>query len=422
MIRRTTPPPPERRTRTDLAVTAALTVATLAVVGGSWLVSDTRGTDHTTAAPGDAIAPSTADDVPVPGSVHETWRTTTDPQTSPDPLTMDGAVVRTDRSTVSVLDASDGHEVWSYSRDRDLCGVTGGWSRLVTVYRGPKGCGEATSFNVATGQYVDTRSALAPDEVSTFRSLDHVGILGGDRVELWRSDLVRTVEVGHQEVTVNAGSQPTDGCRFTSALTRKKVLAVAMDCPGDTDGDRTVSLLNADPEESGTPEITHDFTVPEGSELVAVGQEAALIYVPGNGVRAKDADDEEGSRFQVLRTDGSFGQYPADPADPAFATAAQTADLPHHMTWFDGRRLIAFGPTDLDPRFSVPALGTGAAMGGRLLLPVTDGIAVVDWADGKTEKVIPVDRGDWDGPVTLRVQGSTVIEQRGGTLVGLASS
>ncbi|MDN6240380.1 MAG: hypothetical protein L0J51_04175, partial [Corynebacterium variabile] len=50
MTRRTTPPPPERRTRTDLAFTAALTVAALAVVGGSWLVSDTRGTDHTTAA------------------------------------------------------------------------------------------------------------------------------------------------------------------------------------------------------------------------------------------------------------------------------------------------------------------------------------------------------------------------------------
>jgi hypothetical protein len=61
-------------------------------------------------------------------------------------------------------------------------------------------------------------------------------------------------------------------------------------------------------------------------------------------------------------------------------------------------------------------------MGERLLLPVTGGIAVVDWADGKTEKVIPVDRGDWTGPVTLRVQGSTVIEQRGATIVGLTAS
>ncbi len=428
MIRRTTSPRPEHRTRTDLAVTAGLTVAAVAFVGVGWLFSDTRGTDHSTAAPGDAISPATAEDVQVPTAVRETWRAATDPTTAPEPLTMDGAVVRTDGDRVAVLDAADGHEVWSYRRNRTLCAVTGGWSRVIAVYRGPKGCGEATSLAVATGRYVDTRSALAPDEVTTFRSLDHVGLLGDDRVELWRSDLVRTVEVGHQEVAVNPGVQPADGCRFSSALTRKKVLAVVMDCPGDTGGDRTVSLLDADPENAGEPETTHDFTVPEGSELVAVGQDAALIYVPGDGVRAKDDTDEEGSRFQVLRTDGSFGQYPADPVDtsgpayPAAGRPAQTADLPHHMTWFDGQRVLAFGPTDLDLRFSVPALGTGAAMGGRLLLPVTGGIAVVDWTDGRTETVIPVDRGDWAGPVTLRVQGDTLIEQRGGTLVGLAAS
>lgn len=441
MTRRTSAPPPERRTRTDLAVTAGLTVATLLVAGGTWLFSDAHGTDHTVAAPGDAVAPAASTDLPVPASVTEAWRTTTDPATAPEPLTMDGAVVRTDGDRVSVLDAADGHEVWSYSRDRALCGVTGGWSRVVAVYRGPKGCGEATSFEVATGRYVDTRSALADDDVRTFRSLDHVGLLGTDRVELWRSDLVRTVEVGHQEVTVNPGVQPTDGCRFSSALTRKKVLAVTTECPGDTDGDRTVQLLDADPEDAGEPETTHDFTVPAGSELVAVGQDAALIYVPGTGVRASDADDRTGSRFQVLRTDGSFEQYPADPApllDPATRQDAadagpagagtgplfspQTADLPHHMTWFDGTRVVAFGPSDLSPRFSVPALGTGAAMGGRLLLPVTGGIAVVDWTDGHTEKVVPVDRGDWTGPVTLRVQGDVIVEQRGGTLVGLTAA
>lgn len=434
MSRRPPVPPPERRTRTDLTVTAGLTVAALALVGGTWLFSDARGTGHTVAAPGDAVAPVSSADLPVPASVTETWRTTTDPATGPGPLTLDGVVVRTDGGRVSGLDAVDGHEVWSYSRDRELCGVTGGWSRIVTVYRGPKGCGDATSLDVATGHYADTRSALADGDVRTFRSLDHVGLLGPDRVELWRSDLVRTVEVGHQETPVDPEAQPTDGCRFSSALTRKKVLAVAMGCPGDTDGDRTVSLLNADPEDAGEPETTHDFTVPAGSELVAVGQDAALVYVPGDGVRAVDPDDTTGSRFQVLRTDGSYDQYPADPApllDPAARENAggsadtlfspQTSDLPHHMTWFDGERVVAFGPSDLSPRFSVPALGTGAAMGDRLLLPVADGIAVVDWSDGRTEKVLPVDRGDWSGPVTLQVQGDVVVEQRGGTLVGLTA-
>lgn len=89
------------------------------------------------------------------------------------------------------------------------------------------------------------------------------------------------------------------------------------------------------------------------------------------------------------------------------------------MTWFDGERLIGFGPTTLDPRFSVPAIGTGAALDDRLLVPVSDGVAVVDWSDGTVDRVIPVDRGGWAGPVHLRVQGEVVIEQRGGTMVGL---
>lgn len=431
MSRRAPQPPPERRTRTDLAVTGGLTVAALALVAGTWFFSDARGTDRSVTVSG--IPPSatvTADALPVPDTVSEVWRGSTDPKILSAPLTMADGVVSVDGNRVSVLDVSDGHELWSYSRDRTLCAVTGGWSRVITVYRGPKGCGEATSLDLTTGRYIDTRSALAPHEVVSFRSLDHVGLLGTDRVELWRSDLVRTVEVGHTETTVNPGVQPTDGCRFTSALTRKALLAVTMDCPDTAGGNRTVSLLDADPEDSGEPDITHDFTVPAGSELVAVAQQAALIYVPGDGVRARDSADDTGSRFQLLRSDGTFAQYPADPA-PVLAAAnhgtgelflPETADLPHHMTWFDGQRVTAFSPTDLEPRFAVPALGTGAALGGRLLLPVTDGIAVIDWSDGRVEKIIPVDRGDWSGPVTLRVQGDAVIEQRGDTLVGLTAS
>lgn len=428
MLRHTPSPGPERRTRADLAVTAGITVTVVAVVAGAWLHSDARGTDHTTAGAGGAVAPSSTTSVPVPTAVEQRWRTPTDASVSPVPVTLDGAVVSTSDRGISVLDADDGHEVWHYRRNRELCGVGSGWSRIVTVFRGPKGCGDATSFTVSTGQYVDTRSALAPDTVSVFQSLDHIGLLGTDRVELWRSDLVRTVETGHREIVVNPGTDIRDGCTFTSALTRKSVLAVATDCPGASDGDRTVSLLDAEPKEADEPETTHDFTVPSGSELVAVGQNAAVIYVPGSGVRAVDPSDDSGSRFQVLRTDGSFEQYPADPSPlfrdrvPGTLFVPRTADLPHHMTWFDGERLIAFGPTTLEPRFSLPALGTGAAMGQRLLVPVKDGIAVVDWSDGHTEKVLPVDRGSWTGPVTLKVQGDTVIEQRGDELVGLTAS
>lgn len=418
--------PSERRTRTDLTVTAVTTVAVLLVVAGTWFFSDSRATDHTEAGAGEAVTPPPEVDGP-PSSLEEIWRADSLPSDSGEPVVVDGAAVLRGDDGVSVVSLTDGEEAWSYHRDLPLCGVVGNWGRVVTVYDGPKGCGDATSFTATTGRYQDTRSALASGDSGFFRSLDHIGLVSDERVELWRSDLVRTVEVGHVEVPVVADAQPLDGCRFTSAQTRKDLLAVLADCDRE-DGKLTADLQVADPEESAEPETTHEFTVPADAELVGVAQESAVIYVHGNGQRAVDGDDYAGSRFQVLHTDGSFEQYPADPA-PALEYRAQgpgdepfvaaTGDLPHHMTWFDGERLIGFGPTDLEPRFSVPALGTGAASGDRLLVAVPDGVAVVNWDDGSVDRVIPVDRGDYSGPVSLRTQGDVVVEQRGDEIVAL---
>lgn len=422
--------PVEYRSRTDIVVTVVLTVVVLVIVAGTWLLSDSRGTDHDTAGAGGAIAPADPA-ASVPQQLEEDWQVDSEPADSGEPVTLEGAAVARDGNRVSGLDVDTGTEAWSYERDRDLCGMTGNWRRVISVYKGPKGCGDATSVDAATGEYQDTRSALASDDVRMFRSLDSVGTLSEDRVELWRSDLVRTVEVGHVEVPVDAEAQPFDGCRFTSAQARKDLLAVMMDC-GRDDGKRTVSLQEAVPEESGEPVSTHEFTVPADAELVGIAQEAAVIYVHGSGTRATDAEDFEGSRFQVLRNDGEYEQHPAEPSPLMASRAAEgdsdslfvpsTNDLPHHMTWFDGDKLIGFGPTDLEPRFSVDALGTGAAMAGQLLVPVPDGVGVVDWSDGSVQRTIPVDRGDYDGPVHLRVQGETVIEQRGDTMVGLSQA
>jgi hypothetical protein len=428
-VRRDRGVPPEQRSRTDVTVTAVITAAVLLVVLATWYFSDARGTSHTEAGPGEAVAPPSAAVAP-PENLAEIWRTRSEPSGPSgvgEPVLVDGTAVVRDGDRVAGVAVDDGHEAWSYSRDRQLCGVAGNWGRVVTVYRGPKGCSDVTSLAASTGRYEDTRSSLGSTDVGLFRSLDHVGVLSEDRVELWRSDLVRTVEVGHVETPVSADAQPLDGCRFSSALTRKDLLAVMADCDRE-DGKGTVSLQVADPEESGEPEVTHEFTVPPDAELVGVAQEAAVIYVHGDGRRATGPDDYSGSRFQVLHTDGSFEQHPADPS-PALAYLAEghadapfipvTGDLPHHMTWFDGERLVGFGPTNLEPRFSVPALGSGDAMAGSLLVPVPGGIAVVDWDTGAVERTVPVDRGDHDGPVSLRVRGDVVVEQREDEMVAL---
>lgn len=421
--------PVEQRSRADLTATVVVIVAVALLVGGTWLFSDARGTSHTEAGAGESVAPLTAPDDP-PQALEELWRADSTPSATGEPLVVDGTAVVSDpgeQSRISGRDVTTGTEAWSYERSRELCGVTGNWGRVVAVYRGPKGCGEVTSLSASTGQYQDTRSALAGEDVELFRSLDHVGAVSDDRAELWRSDLVRTVEVGHVEVPVTPDAQPLDGCRFGSALTRTDLLALVTDCDRD-DGKATASLQVASPEESDEPELTHEFTVPADALLVGVAQQAAVIYVQGNGTRAVDTDDYDGSRYQVLHTDGHFEQYPADPSPVAGGRSddhadgpfvPETADLPHHMTWFDGERLVAFGPTGLEPQFTVPALGTGAETGGRLLAPVAEGVAVVNWSNGVVERTIPVDRGDHSGPVTLRVHGDVIVEQRGDEMVAL---
>ena len=90
------------------------------------------------------------------------------------------------------------------------------------------------------------------------------------------------------------------------------------------------------------------------------------------------------------------------------------------FTWFTGSGVQALNSTDLTPAWSMPgALGSGAVMAGRLLVPVPDAIAVVELATGTVIAEIPIDRGDYDGPVQTSVIGDVVVEQRGSDLVAL---
>jgi hypothetical protein len=53
-----------------------------------------------------------------------------------------------------------------------------------------------------------------------------------------------------------------------------------------------------------------------------------------------------------------------------------------------------------------------------LLVPVADGLAVVNPADGAVQRVIPVNHPTGDGPVIPAVSGTMVIEQRGAAIAG----
>jgi hypothetical protein len=58
-------------------------------------------------------------------------------------------------------------------------------------------------------------------------------------------------------------------------------------------------------------------------------------------------------------------------------------------------------------------------MAGKLIVPVTDGIAICDPVTGVGEDFVAVQRPPSDAPVIPLATGSQLLEQRGNTLVAL---
>lgn len=421
-------PPAERRTRTDFAILAALVVLTLVVIAGAWFTSQQREVDHSLSdqsSAGELLADSKStgslglDPSRLPGQLAEKWHSTSD---SSDFIAVRGGIVRTDGQTLSMLNAETGEEVWHYSQQRPICSVSQPerWDTVVATFRGPKGCGEAISFDVATGQYAYTRDALASDSVETLQGNNRAGTISPQRVEIWRSDLVRTVEVGYQEAPHQPGQQEHLECNFTSALTADDILVTAQHCPDQSK--KLIRFLKATPESSDEPESIHEFTVPSGAELVATSGDEAAIYIPPNNA--------EPARIQILEKSGQFHNQAA-PVAPAYVEGGevgveQKTHQPRIHTessvqsWFDGQRLTIFNLADLQKIARVEgAKGTGAMFGGSMLVPVQEGIAVVNPTNGQVTHTITVDRGGYAGDVDLRVSGGKIVEKRGEEIVGL---
>lgn len=328
-----------------------------------------------------------------------------------------GLVVTHKGDTLTATNAA-GDAVWTYQRrDADLCSLSTAWNKVVASYRTGVGCGDVVAVDAATGEYSDTRSARSSDEVVPISSNDRVGTVSTERIELWRSDLVRTVEYGDVDAKQEPNMQPHEDCAISSALTRTESLAVTESCP-DSPNSTWLRIQKATPEDSRKPEITKDIEINDpGARLVAFGQEAAAVYLPGGSPRIVSYNF---NGEQLSTTDVERSQAITDSASP-FAPAV--ADLPHHMTWFDGERLYLFTPTKLKVNHVLDnALGTGIALDERLLVPTEEGIDVVNWSSGQTERTIPVDRDGYTGPVSLTLAGTVIIEQRGDTAVALKAS
>ena len=174
-------------------------------------------------------------------------------------------------------------------------------------YKTGVGCGDTVAIEAATGEYDSTRSAVSSENVVPVSSNDRVGTVSTDRIDLWRSDMVRTVEYGDVEAKQEPDKQPHEDCTISSALTRTENLALTESCP-DKPGTTWLRFQDTTPDDSREPDIAADVDIAtDGARLVAVGQRpppsTAQARIPRSSpmtIRAKSWTLLRQSSLQIL--------------------------------------------------------------------------------------------------------------------------
>jgi hypothetical protein len=404
-------PKPERRTPVDLAVAAAIVIVLVVGAVVIWATSSVRGTESD---PSEVAATPPASATSVPAGFTEAWRATSG--ATPVPVAIGGVVVTGDGGTVIGHDPSSGRQLWSYTRDIPLCGVSG-WSGsgrdyVIAVYRNARGCSEVTALYSGTGQRAASRSSDADSTLDLSAEKDYFLAQGNTRLETWRSDLVRTIEYGRVDAPVNPEAQPRSGCEFVSSGIGSGSVAVIERC-GIEPGYRLTVLgatLNKDEklDQRGSTLITGELGSPP--RIVAVGQSGVSVYVssPTPMLESYAVDGTLRNRTTLL------GRAVGIESKPISSGGV--------ITFWTGESTVVLDASTLQARFQVPAtLGPGVVMAGSLLLPSAAGISEHNLVDGRPLRSIPVQRNDYSGGViTLGLIGEDVVQHWGSIVSVLA--
>lgn len=401
-------PAPERRRRGDITAAALIVAVVLVVVTAVWWVSDARST---TLRPAASPLPATSPPEPtaIPPSLTQLWRIPS--AATPVPVVQGGAVVTGHDGRVAGRQPFTGAVRWSYRRDLPLCTVAAGGGHVLAVHREGEHCSEVTALDPIDGSRGPQRTGPLRPPTRLLATGDLIVAIGRHYLEVWRSDLVRTLQYGTVPTPVKPGAQPRIGCSYGSVRVTDSLLGVVERCP-DEPTDR-LTVQQADPADEDRPEVTFSTLLPgRGATLVAQSPQRSAVALP------------DPPRLVVL--DGSGRRVtehaldvPLVGADPAGGVAATTSGS-GVTYWYTGSSTVALGGPQLRPLWSVPqTLGAGTLLGGRLLVPVPAGLAVIDVATGEQLRVLAVDRGSYTGPVATATVGAVVLEQRGDTLVAL---
>ena len=396
-----------------VALVVLLGVAALVVWGTSPEVATVSTPDTTPLA-----APTPAGDVPA-GFV-EAWRAPSSATGAP--VVAGPAVVTGDGGLVAGHDATTGAVAWSYRRDLTLCTVAAGFpgtddgdGHALALYAGRTGwCSELTALHPSSGTRANTSNPDMRHGVQLLSDGSYVTATGADYLEVWRSDLVRTLEYGDVPTPVQPGKQPRPECSYGSTAVSSDRIGVVERCP-DAPTDRLTVLTPDGSKGADTPEVQFSVELPAaGAVLVALSADRAAVAVPGP------------PRLIVYDKAGlQLSQTPLDVPAAALSTAPDgapasvTTDGSRFYWWASGTT-VALDVGTLAPAWSLrDTLGPPTTYGTGLLAPVRSGLVDLDPARGTALRTLPVPRPDPAAAVSIAAAGEVLLEQRGPEVVAL---
>lgn len=409
----------------DRIIAALIVVAVVAAGLLVWLTSESRATRSVTAATDPGVLHAPAE---VPERFEEIWRAPSD--ATPTPVTDGASVVTGDGGTVTGRDLETGRPRWTYQRDLDLCTVADPWSTVVAMYQthalAGGWCSEITQLDMGTGERTAERNANAELGTRLIDDGNHAVTTGRKLLNVWSSDLINTMEYGKVPAAVEPERQPRPGCEYGSVTVSAGRVGVIERCGGE-DADRlsVFGTTNTVDGESVTDQPKVFFSTlldSENAKVVALvdrpessGSDFLVAVAFGDSKRLAiyDSDGREIARYSLDLPAAALTSDPDGGVEPAARTDAG-------VYWSTGASTIALDAADLRPRWTLHGtIGTGTLFGGSLVLPIQGGLAVVDEESGEVERRLPVDRGGYDGPISLDAAGPVLLEQRGDTLVAL---
>ncbi len=445
---------PTRRRRIDRLVAAVIAVVVVGVGVAIYLNSDVRAT---TSVLGPATPAPTVPDA-VPSTLTQRWSLATNPDLG-SVASPYGVVITADEHTVTGHDAVTGEFRWSYGRenlplcavgsgDVDAPGVTRrGKVRGVMVVSEKDGfCSQVMLLDPDTGDRHYYRTS--PNQVGGALAFGgpYAAWMGPTLVELWRDDLVRTIQYGDEPNPPKANATHT-GCTFTDIALADDQFATIEHCAGQSAGDQGAAaqgtnarvVINwATPDSApnkpdGQDVFKHDprADIDTGSPAarivgITADRVAVLVSAPRPAVVVYDASGAETSRTPVdipaeqivaadqLTPDGGTAPTPAvvngdaryslvgdtviavrkqqittDAPVTSSTTAVQSREPPTISVFATSTPTSAAEPPaqiqvdDLALAWSrAGALGLPALIGDQVLMPVDGGLAVLAAANG----------------------------------------